>query len=112
MAAIVYDDDDDDVNRIIPLVPYEWLPIDRINSTDTMKVFTSDNELYNQFLSGGMVGWVNVQLQVRLYYTDGRVLFDEWYIYRIIDGTVYITLMNDRFTQVVAWMDGPSVVHL
>ena len=78
MAAIVLDDnDDDDVNCIIPLVPYKWLEIDQINSTDTVKVFTSNNELYNQFLSGGVLGWVDVQLQVRLYYTDGRLLFDE-----------------------------------
>ena len=121
MADSIWDDDDDDdnVNCTIALEPWAELPIDTKNSTDAAKVFTNNNDLYNQFLRGeGVFGnnlvyqYVDVQLQVCLYYTDGWFFFDKWYIYCIIDGTVYITLMNDCFNQVVAWWNGPSVVHL
>ena len=121
MAAFISDDDDDDVNRnSMMLTPYWELPIDEINSTDLVKVFTNNNTLYNQLLGRGegeygihpVYQYVDVQLQVCRYYTDGRLFFDEWYVYQVIGGRVFTTLMNDRFHQVVAWWNGPSVVHM
>ena len=50
MSAFISDGDDDDNRNGMMLTPYRELPINRINSTDKVKVFTDNNTLYNQLL--------------------------------------------------------------
>ena len=101
--------------------PVDFLSISLVYIIDKDRmhamVFSSDTVLFKALLVGNKKDFlyhtefrfVDTKIHVPVYYTDGRAFFNQRYTYHFQDGTVDKIRMNNRYTQVVGWHNGPTI---